>query len=137
MSTQARTPSALVPAFPHPPFSQEMALSMSEATLQTNVLGLARILGWHQYHTYDSRKSNPGFPDLFLAHEKQRRLVFAELKTERGRQKGPQKEWERVLRAVGAAEFYLWRPTAWLDGSITRILQARPQPDALHLGASA
>lgn len=121
-----RTTADLIPAFPRPPFSPEMARDMSEATLQTNVLGLARILGFHRYHTHDSRRSNPGFPDLVLVHEKQARCIFAELKTERGRQSGPQRDWQRALTAVGYVEFYLWRPTAWLDGTITRILRERP-----------
>ena len=107
-----------------PRFSQAMARSMSEAVLQANVLHTAQSLDWAVYHTYDSRRCAPGFPDLVLVHEGQRRVIFSELKTETGRQSGPQRAWERRLRAVPGVEFYLWRPTGWLDSSILRVLQA-------------
>lgn len=113
-----------------PPFTPQMARGMSEATLQSNILGLAvDSLGWLAYHTHDSRRSQPGFPDLVLVHGRQQRLIFAELKTERGRQTNEQKLWEghlRVVRSVVALEFYLWRPTDWLTGAVARILQRRP-----------
>lgn len=110
----------------HAPFTRQMALDMSEATLQSHILGEARDLGWAlRYHTHDSRRSNKGFPDLVLVHERQRRVIFTELKTERGRQSPEQEEWQRVLLAVGQ-EFYLWRPTPWLNRTVTRILLRRP-----------
>jgi hypothetical protein len=109
-----------------PRFCEAMAAGMSEATLQENVLHTARSLGWLAYHTYDSRRCVPGFPDLVLAHEGQRRLIFSELKTEKGRQTREQRAWERVLSAIPGVEVYLWRPTGWLDGSIVRILQGAP-----------
>lgn len=104
-------------------FSDEMAAGMSEATLQTNIVQVARDLGWLHYHTHDSRRSPKGFPDLVLIHEAQQRCVFSELKTQRGRQSPEQRDWERRLRAIPYIEFYLWRPRQWLDGSIVRILQ--------------
>lgn len=128
----ARTAPATPPAAATgtPPFTPAMARDMSEATLQRNILSLAvESLGWLAYHTHDSRRSQPGFPDLVLAHARQQRLIFAELKTERGRQTNEQKLWEghlRVIRSAVALEFYLWRPTDWLSGAIARILQRRP-----------
>ena len=110
----------------HVPFTRQMALDMSEAVLQSHVLGEARDLGWAlRYHTYDSRRSDKGFPDLVLVHERQRRVIFTELKKERGRQSPEQEDWQRALLAVGQ-EFYLWRPTQWLDRTVTRILLRRP-----------
>lgn len=110
----------------HVPFTRQMALDMSETTLQNHILGEARDLGWTlRYHTYDSRRSGKGFPDLVLVHERQGRLIFTELKRERGRQSPEQEDWQRVLLAIGQ-EFYLWRPTQWLDRTITRILLRRP-----------
>lgn len=113
------------------PFTREMALGMSEATLQTNVLSLAAVtLDYLGYHTHDSRRSQPGFPDLVLVSRRQRRLLFVELKTERGRQSINQVQWEREIREAGHGEYYLWRPTDWLNGSIARILQRRPATQA-------
>jgi hypothetical protein len=111
-----------VPASGLPRFSEALALGMSEATLQANVVQVARDLGLH-YHTHDSRRSPRGFPDLVLIHERQQRCIFSELKTQRGRQSAEQRDWERRLRAIAYIEFYLWRPRQWLDGSIVRSLQ--------------
>lgn len=108
-----------------PPFTPEMARGMSEATLQGHILHTAAALGWLCYHTHDSRRSQPGFPDLTLVHPIRRRLIFAELKKENGRQTPEQHKWEDALRAAGHGEFYLWRPSHWLSCEITRILQAR------------
>jgi hypothetical protein len=117
-------PSATSPSGRLPRFSTAMAAGMSEATLQANVLQTAKDLGWLAYHTFDSRRSPAGFPDLVLVHDQQRRCIFTELKTERGRQSPAQRDWEHHLRAAGC-EFYLWRPTQWLEGTVVRILQAR------------
>lgn len=110
-----------------PPFSRHPALGMSETLLQSNILSFAtQTLDWLGYHTYDSRRSPQGFPDLVLVNARQHRLIFSELKKQDGRQSPAQVLWERVLRAAGVGEFYLWRPSDWLNGSIARILQRRP-----------
>ncbi|MEW6583441.1 MAG: VRR-NUC domain-containing protein, partial [Actinomycetota bacterium] len=57
-------------------------LALSEAAFQDQVVDLARLRGWLVYHTFDSRHSAAGFPDLILARGD--RLVAAELKTQRG-----------------------------------------------------
>lgn len=109
-----------------PSFTPQMARGMNEATLQSNVTEFARSLGYLCYHTHDSRRSQPGFPDLVMVRAIAGRLIFAELKTERGKQSAAQREWERALRAGGQGEVYLWRPTDWLSGEITRVLMGRP-----------
>lgn len=82
---------------------------MTEAQLLAAVRQLARLRGWRCYHTHDSRRSEPGFPDLVLVHAGHRRLVFAELKTETGRLSAEQRAWLADLDAVGA-EAHVWRP---------------------------
>lgn len=78
-----------------------------EAIFQAEVIQLARLLGWRYYHTYDSRGSVPGFPDLVLVRGV--RLIFAELKV-RGRQpKDEQWAWLGDLQQT-AAEVYVWYP---------------------------
>lgn len=79
----------------------------TEAQWQQTVVELAKLCGWLVYHTYDSRRSEPGFPDLVLVREQ--RLVFAELKTDRGRIRPEQQEWLERLHETGA-EVYVWRP---------------------------
>ena len=71
------------------------------------VVDLARLQGWKVYHTYDARKSEPGFPDLTMVRDG--RLVFAELKTEKGKLTPAQEEWGEALQKVeGLAEDALY-----------------------------
>ena len=84
-----------------------LQLVQPESVLQTQVLALARLYGWRWYHTHDSRHSPPGFPDLVLVRGA--RVIFAELKTQRGRLTLDQRAWLEDLRAT-CAEVYVWRP---------------------------
>ena len=92
---------------------------MTEKKLQGYVLDLAEALGFLGYHTWDSRRSQPGFPDLTLV--KGSRLIFAELKSAKGKPSPEQKEWLAALRGT-SAEVYLWRPCDWVDGSVEKVL---------------
>lgn len=82
-------------------------LTMSEKQWQWLVVNLATSLGYLAYHTFDSRRSNPGFPDLVLVGNG--KVIYAELKTEKGRVRPEQKKWLKALKSNGA-EAYLWRP---------------------------
>lgn len=80
---------------------------LSEKELQGQVVGIATITGWKRtYHTYDSRRSHSGFPDLVLVRE---RIMFVELKSQTGKLGAMQKEWLEALIAAGA-EAYVIRP---------------------------
>lgn len=81
---------------------------MTEKEFQERLIYDAQASGWKVYHTYDSRRSTPGFPDLTMVRE--RRLIFAELKSEKGRLTTPQREWLALLSETGA-EVYVWRPS--------------------------
>ena len=80
---------------------------MLEKDWQKQVVAIARRCGWAVYHTYDSRRSAPGYPDLTLVRE---RLVFAELKREDGKLSSAQEEWLERLRDAGV-EVHVWRPS--------------------------
>lgn len=82
---------------------------ISEAQFQHQVEHLAALFGWRAYHTHDSRRSVPGFPDLTLVRGK--RLIFAELKTLRGRPTPAQREWLAALDACSSVSAVLWRPS--------------------------
>jgi hypothetical protein len=86
--------------------------AMSETEFQEQVVQYARLNGWLVYHTYDSRRSAQGFPDLVLARGPY--LIFAELKSERGRLTDEQAEWVAALRRTGQVA-YVWRPRQWDD----------------------
>lgn len=82
-----------------------------EAEFQGQVLRLAELSGWLRYHTRDSRRSQPGFPDLVLVREP--RLIFAELKRSEKEHPTPEQEqWLARLRGC-PVEVYLWRPGDW------------------------
>lgn len=66
---------------------------------------LATITGWMCYHTRDSRRSDPGFPDLALTRNG--RAVFTELKV-KGKLTLPQRLWLWNLAWAGN-EVFLWK----------------------------
>ena len=81
--------------------------AVTEREWQDQVLDYAKLRSWLCYHTYDSRRSAPGFLDLVLVRE---RIVFAELKTERGKVTLMQRAWLDAIVAAGG-EAYCWRPS--------------------------
>lgn len=92
---------------------------MTEAEWQRQVIDLARMYGWRVYHTFDSRRSSPGWPDLVLA----RAPVFmvVELKTDKGRVRPAQREWLELLAACGV-EAHIWRPRD-VDAVLRRLVR--------------
>ena len=82
-----------------------------EAPFLRQVQQIARLYGWLDYHTHDSRRSNPGFLDLFLTRPP--RIVISELKTDKGRLRPEQKIWLDTLGKCPGVEVYLWRPRDW------------------------
>jgi hypothetical protein len=112
-----------------------------ESGFQAQVLEIATLYGWLSFHDYDSRRSTPGFPDLVLVRAPE--LIFAELKTERGRVSDDQARWvgalseltrelETVLAAATAAgansslavDTYVWRPSDF-DDILARLSRGR------------
>jgi hypothetical protein len=89
---------------------------MNEAQWQSVVIREAMLAKWAYYHPPDNipykgnKKQNivAGFPDLTLVRGD--RLVFVELKAEKGRITEAQKVWLKRLEATGV-ECYLWRPS--------------------------
>lgn len=90
----------------------DLMLQLSESDLQQRIIDRAKALGWLVYHTYDSRRSTAGFPDLVLARSEH--VIFVEVKSEKGRLTQAQVEW---LRALGIRDplfepgVYVWRPS--------------------------
>ena len=95
---------------------------MTEKEWQNEVQTLAAWGGWSYYHTHDSRRSQPGFPDLVLWRE---RVIFAELKTEKGRVRPDQKRVMNELKKAGA-DVYLWRPSD--RDEVDAVLLKKPHP---------
>lgn len=101
-----------------------IAKAMSEQDLLDNVMVLAQTLGFETYHTHRSDRSPPGFPDLCMAGHG--RVIFAELKSEKGRVGAHQIRWFQSLKETRPpykVDVYLWRPTDWVNGTIERVLR--------------
>lgn len=108
-------------------YHRMQAKLMTEAQLQAAIIAAAQRRDWLVYHTHDSRRSQPGFPDLVLVHAQQGRILYRELKTQTGKHRPDQKIWLRDLAAAGA-DAGTWRPLDWFDGTVSRELD-EPAPD--------
>ena len=86
---------------------------LSERAWQQQVTDLAALCGWRWYHTQNSRRSPAGFPDLTLVRGG--RLVFAELKTERGRVTTAQQAWLDALGHCQGVLVFVWRPADFAE----------------------
>ena len=93
---------------------------MRERDWQAMVTAAAQHLGYLAYHTHDARRSQPGYPDLCLVRGE--RLVFLELKTEKGRVRPEQEIWLEMLAEVPGVGARVVRP-ADLDEIIEEVLR--------------
>lgn len=100
-------------------------LAMSEAQLQAAICELCRELGLLYYHTHDSRRSKPGFPDLVIVGRGG--VLFAELKNKTHQATPEQQQWLERLVSAGAAAV-LWRPEQWHDQTIAATLARLAKP---------
>ena len=92
-----------------PPGRRLLLEHMAEEPWLQHVRDYAGRHGWLHYHTYDSRRSTEGFPDLVLCRAP--RLIIAELKTDKGIVRGAQQGWKDQLEGVTEFSYFLWRPT--------------------------
>ncbi len=97
--------------------ASDFMLRLTEAEFQQMIIDRGRLLGWLVYHTHDSRRSAAGFPDLVLCRDG--RVIFAEVKSEKGKLSKAQLAWLYELKAA-VDEAYVWRPSEW--GVIERVL---------------
>lgn len=102
----------------------------TEAQLQDMVLQLARIRGWMRAHFRPAmvrsgkwvtpvQGDGAGFPDLVLLRGQ--RLLFRELKTDKGKLRPEQEKWLAALLAAGS-DANVWRPAQWRNGEIEKEL---------------
>ena len=82
----------------------------NEKAFTASVKKAAKQFGWLPYHTFNSKRSDPGFPDLVLVRGSE--LIFAELKMPKGRISEHQRNWAAKLTEAGQ-RIYLWRPADW------------------------
>jgi hypothetical protein len=88
-----------------------MTRRREDADFQAKILKLAKATGWLCYHTYDSRRSKPGFPDLVLVRGAS--MLFLEVKSEDGKAKPEQEAWIARLKQVKFVSAAICRPQNW------------------------
>ena len=98
-----------------------MDKSMSELDFARAVVDLALSCGWKVRQEPPWRAScrkddsAKGFPDLVLVDSA--RVLFVELKRQRGRLSGRQEEWKSALEHAARwnqyVEYHIWRPSDW------------------------
>jgi hypothetical protein len=105
---------------------------ISEKAFQHEVIELLHLFGYRVAHFMPVMNAKgqwrtpvaadaKGFPDLVAVRpegKRPKRMIFAELKTDKGRISAEQAAWLANLDAAGA-ETYIWRPRDW--NSITKI----------------
>lgn len=92
---------------------------VSEAQWEKTLVALAHLNSWMVagFRTAQVGKSwqtpvrhdAKGWPDLVLVRD---RVIFVELKTNKGRISDAQDEWIMALETAGQ-EVYVWRPSDW------------------------
>lgn len=100
---------------------------MTERELQSAVIECARLLGWRVAHFRPAETSKgwrtpveadgAGFPDLVMA--RRGRLLFVELKSEKGKLRPEQVAWLDALNPLA----FVWRPADWLSGTVEHVLR--------------
>ena len=112
------------------------AIPVSEVEFTTTVIEYARLSGWRVFHALPGRtakgwrtptQGDVGFPDLAMVRgdmgsevHLEPRLIFAELKSDRGRLRPGQTQWLEALGWNGEGgmpwlqwETYVWTPGDW------------------------
>jgi hypothetical protein len=106
-----------------------------ETAFQACVLEVARLAGWRSLHIRPARRADgswrtpvagdgKGWPDLTLVRPP--RLLFCELKSERGKLRPEQSDWLDALRLLPQAEVFVWTPADW-DSLVEVLAGSRPR----------
>jgi len=108
---------------------QKKLPALSESEFLKQVIQLAHLYKWRCAHFRGVRVQRKdgsiyyqtpvqgdgvGFPDCVLARDNETtgaRLIFAELKSEKGKPSEAQKKWLELLGDVQGVEVYLWKPS--------------------------
>lgn len=83
--------------------------SVTEKQWQQQVSDLLKYHGYRVYHTYNSIRSEPGFPDVLACNPRTGDMFVAELKSEKGVPTAQQLEWLAFFECCDVTA-YVWRP---------------------------
>ena len=85
--------------------------AMSEAEWQAQIVNYARLNSWLVHHNSDSRRSDPGLPDLILVRGDH--VIFLEVKSMKGKMREQQEAWMGRLKAASQVRAAVVRPSDW------------------------
>ena len=89
---------------------RQIEVSLTEKQFQQQVIDLAKLCGWKEYHTWKSIHSPAGFPDLILVRDCA--ILAVEVKSEKGKLTEAQWDWLEALGKTGV-KVYIWKPSNW------------------------
>jgi len=82
---------------------------ITEKQFESQVKDLTKLFHCDKYyHPFLSKWSERGFPDCTII--KVPRLIYAELKSEKGKLSPEQAEWLELLKQCKTIEAYCWKP---------------------------
>ena len=123
-----------------------VAEGVRERHLQNAIVKAARLLGWLVHHTrpalsqtgrwHTPLQGHTGFPDLVLVYpaqseNEQTAIIFAELKSKRGRVSDAQRRWQEALMQAQGVEYYIWRPSD-LPSILARLERRNKSPSSFE-----
>lgn len=91
-----------------------MVRKREETEVQNQIIQVAKTLGYLTYHTYDSRRCEPGFPDLWILGFG--KLIVLELKVGKNIPTSEQAKWLEELQAAGV-DARLYHVDTWKRGN--------------------
>lgn len=112
------------------PVNEVTEIPMGGRELEAAIADMCQLLGLLHYHTHDSRRSPPGFPDFVIAST--RGVLFREVKGTFRNGRGDklthaQISWLNALQETGQ-DVAVWRAADWHSGRIERELEALRPP---------
>jgi hypothetical protein len=95
---------------------------VSERAWQSAVVRLLKQHGYaYCYHTFDSRRSPSGFPDVIAVHQEPGHVAYAvELKNNTGQITPTQAAWLEALAGCTGVVAEIWRPQG-LEAIVERL----------------
>jgi len=84
---------------------------VNEKEFSQTVVEYAQACHWLVFRTWNSLHSPAGEPDLRMVRPP--RVIFAELKREKGKVTKKQQEALELLEQCPGVETYVWRPSDW------------------------
>jgi hypothetical protein len=99
---------------PEAPAPPQIDTDQAEKDFQADVVRFAKRCGWEDvYHTWNSKRSSPGFPDVVFGRTSRVPfIVVAELKVGNNEPTEDQRRWLEYFRLAGVPTF-VWRPADW------------------------